>query len=119
VIVEPSTTRAACATPDQLTKLVELAFLRTWIRLNSTTEVNPCNPSPAQELDVSGNTSLGEILHSDILDLRESNPRPMMSQPQTAIAVASNASPLALHGRCILAVSIVISCRCLTPICNG
>lgn len=32
------------------------------------------------------------------IESRESNPRPVLSQLQTAIAVASNATPLALHG---------------------
>jgi hypothetical protein len=43
----------------------------------------------------------------------------VLSQPHTATVFAINATRLALHRRCILAVAIVISWRRLTPICNA
>ena len=49
---------------------------------------------------------------------RRWNPRAILTDPKAAASFAKTANTPALHGRCILAVLIVISCHRWTLICN-
>jgi hypothetical protein len=63
---------------NQLTNEVELDLLRTWSNGNSTALVSPCKLLPTNDLVV----ARGISYRSDsITSLRESNPRPAVSQP--------------------------------------